>query len=103
MPVDGTELERKYQDWTKLFVLSYTSHSKKKELHTITPLSPNAFMKYFHEMHILKLYQILNNEFISFYKFVSHNKEEQYEKITPDSYLSLYCRYVEMWIYILST
>ena len=53
-------------------------------------------MKYFHEMHILKLYQILNNEFISFYKFVSHNKEEQYEKITPDSYLSLYCRYVDI-------
>ena len=30
-------------------------------------ISPNAFMKYFHEMHILKLYKIQNNEFISFY------------------------------------
>ena len=45
-------------------------------------------MKYFHEMHILKLYQILNNEFISFYKFVSDNKEEQCDKITPDIYYS---------------
>ena len=27
-------------------------------------------MKYFHEMHILKVYKILNNEFISFYEFV---------------------------------